>query len=330
MDLRQLQAFVAVAEELHFRNAAERIGMAQAAVSSRIRDLEGELGFELFFRTTRDVSLTQAGFVFLDGVRETLNTLENGISAANVAAKTRFERLRIGGIDEALIWYLPSILAEFKAKFPTVSMPITESSSSAEQIQSLESHRIDIAFFRPPTVRAGLKHEVLYQERAYVALPRDHRFANRPGAVSFAELAEDPIISYPHHARPHLNRLVVDGFAKENLKPDICMEVIDKFTALQLVANGLGVAILPEWFGMLYMPNIPLRPLAMEGFALQFGVAWRENDNSETLREFLGHVMSHASKCRKKMDQVWDSRMAQEDWASKLDLRSWDNIEINT
>ena len=75
MDLRQLRAFVAVAEELHFRAAAERIGMAQAAISTKIRDLESELGFALFFRTTRHVSLTQAGTVFLEGVRDTLSTL---------------------------------------------------------------------------------------------------------------------------------------------------------------------------------------------------------------------------------------------------------------
>lgn len=330
MDLRQLQAFVAVAEELHFRNAGERIGMAQAAVSSRIRDLESELGFELFFRTTRHVSLTHAGAVFLEGVRDTLDTLDKGMLAAKEAAEARFERLRIGGIDEGLIWYLPPILPAFRAKIPTVLMPMTESSSSSEQIQSLESHRIDIAFFRPPTARPGLKHEVLYKERAYVALPRDHRFANRPGAVTYSELAEEQIISYPHHARPHLNRLVVEGFSKQNIKPNICMEVIDKFTALQLVANGLGVTILPEWFGMLYLPNIPMRPLSTDGYPLQFGVAWRENDNNETLSEFLVPVKDHAAKCREKMDQVWEKRLVQEDWTSKLDLRSWNNIENDT
>ena len=324
MDLRQLRAFVAVAEELHFRSAAERIGMAQAAVSTKIKDLESELGFELFFRTTRHVSLTQAGAVFLESVRDTLNTLENGVSAAGAAAKSRLERLRIGGIDGALVWYLPPILEKFTTKFPTVSLPMTEASSSEDQINSLESHRIDIAFFRPPTIRPGIKFELLFQERVYVALPRDHRLANRPGAVSIKELADDPIISYPIHARPHLNRIIMDSFGKAGLRPNIFMEVIDKFTTLQLVGRGIAVAIVPEWIGALYLPNIPLKPLAEEELKLPFGVAWRENDRSETLREFLIPVRESAAYAQSKLDEIWASRLEQKDWTSNLDIRSWD------
>lgn len=324
MDFRQLRAFVAVAEELHFRAAAERIGMAQAAISTKIRDLESELGFALFFRTTRHVSLTQAGTVFLEGVRDTLSTLECGISAASAAADNRLDRLRIGGIDGALIWYLPPILRDFTAKFPSVSPTMTESSSSADQIDSLESHHIDIAFFRPPTMRPGVKSELLLQERIYVALPRNHRLATRTGPVSIKELADDPIISYPVHARPHLNRIIVNGFAKAGVRPNIIMEVIDKFTTLQLVARGIGVAFVPEWIGALYLPNMPLRPLAEEDFTLQFGVAWRENDRNETLREFLIPVREHAANGQKKLDDIWASRSEQQDWASNLDHRSWD------
>lgn len=314
MDLRQLKAFVAVADELHFRKAAERLGMAQAALSARIRDLEHELGFELFFRTTRHVSLTQAGSVFLEGVRETLDTLEKGIASANAAATNRLARLRIGGIDEALIWFLPPILRTFKNEFPSVLMPMTEASSSDEQIQSLESHRIDIAFFRPPNTHSGLRHEVLYEERAYVAMPRNHRLAARPGPVSVEEISGDPIISYPKHVRPYLSELVTKSFERRGLKPNVYMEVIDKFTALQLVANGLGVAIVPEWLGALNLNNIPLKPLEQEGPHLQFGVAWRENDRSETLKGFLVPVLDHAKKARQILEDVWQSRMVQNDW----------------
>lgn len=325
MDLRQLHAFVAVAEELHFRSAAEKLGMAQAAVSAKIKELEAELGFDLFFRTTRHVSLTQAGTVFLESVRDTLSTLENGVSAAGVAANNRLDRLRIGGIDGALIWFLPPILTRFRAQFPDISMPIMEASSSDDQINALESHRIDIAFFRPPTARPGIQHEVLFEERLYVVLPRDHRLANRPGSVSIREISEDPIISYPAHARPFLSKLVQNSFAQEGLKPNIEMEVIDKFTLLQLVAKGMGVAIVPEWMGTLYLPNLPLRPLELKDRRLGFGVAWRENDRNETLREFLTPVRNHAVKAREKLDQVWESRLTQADWSSKLDIRSWED-----
>jgi|TARA_B110000879_G_scaffold6858_1_gene8765 DNA-binding transcriptional LysR family regulator len=324
MDLRQLRAFVAVAEELHFRIAAERVGMAQAAVSSKIKDLEGELGFKLFFRTTRHVSLTQAGAVFLESVRNTLNTLENGVSAASAAAENRLDRLRIGGIDGALIWYLPPILKKFTAKFPSVSLTMTEATSSEDQIKRLESHHIDIAFFRPTTIHSGHNFELLLQERVYVVLPRDHRLANRPGAISITELENDPVISYPIHARPQLNRIIMDGFGRAGIRPNIIMEVIDKSTTMQLVARGIGVAFVPEWMGTMYMPNLPLKPLAEEDLKLSFGVAWREYDLSESLREFLIPVRERAKMAQDKLDEIWASRLIQTDWTSRLDIRSWD------
>ena len=116
----------------------------------------------------------------------------------------------------------------------------------------------------------------------------------------------------------------MNSFGKAGVRPNIIMEVIDKFTTLQLVARGIGVAFVPEWIGALYLPNMPLRPLAEEDLKLQFGVAWRENDRSETLREFLIPVHEHAAKAQKKLDDIWASRIEQQNWTSTLDHRSWD------
>ena len=102
MDLRQLKSFIAVAEELHIRRAAERLGLAQTALSSQVRSLEEELGFPLLFRTTRHVSLTQAGAVFLDEARAVLERLDAGVERASIAASQGLNRLRLGGIDAAL------------------------------------------------------------------------------------------------------------------------------------------------------------------------------------------------------------------------------------
>ena len=323
MELRQLRAFVAVAEELHFRNAAERLGMAQAAVSSKIKDLECELGFELFFRTTRHVSLTQAGTVFLESVCDSLSILEDGVYKAGSAADNWLERLRVSGIDGALIWYLPPVLKAFNALHPTASLPMTEGSNSEDQINNLESHRVDIAFVRRPAARAGIKFELLLQERVYVALPREHKLANRKGSVSVRELADDPIISYPSNTQPYLNKAISNCFAKQGMQPTIATEVVNKFTAMQFASQGVGVAFLPEWVGALYSPKVPLKPIKDDECKLEFGVAWREKDRNQTLMEFLKPVRDHAAHAQRKLDDIWASRMAQEQWDSRLDVRSW-------
>ncbi|PSL20100.1 LysR family transcriptional regulator [Shimia abyssi] len=161
MDIRQIKCFVAVAEELHFRRAAERIGVAQAVLSAHVKRLEEELGFPLLFRTTRHVSLTQVGYVYLEEVQAVLAQLERAVEKATIAAHSRFDNLRIGGFDAALIWFLPPILHQFQALHPGIQLRLTEGAASGIQIDELSRHHIDLAFFRPPTAREGIEWETL-------------------------------------------------------------------------------------------------------------------------------------------------------------------------
>ncbi len=302
MEIRQIKCFVAVAEELHFRKAAERVGMAQTAISAQIRNLEQELGFPLFFRTTRHVSLTQAGSVFLNEARIVLERLENGVEAAREAAKSGLDRVRIGGIDAALIWFLPAVINDFRRSFPDVFLPLTEVTASDTQVQELLRHRIDVAFFRPPADISGATWETLFEEHVFVALPEDSELA-RFDSLKAEQLARENLISYPRPARPYLAKMVVESFEAINAKPRIVFEVIDKYTLTRMIAQGMGVGLVPQWLTLNPVEGVTFRPYSSAVSRLQFGVAWRSNDQGATLHAFVDAARTEAQNVRNTLSE---------------------------
>lgn len=293
MELRQIHSFIAVAEELHFRKAAERLGVAQTALSAQIRSLEGELGFELLFRTTRHVSLTQPGAVFLDEVRQTVARLDKAIETARAAANSGLERLRIGGIDAALVWFLPPVINQFRHSYPGLHLPLTEVSASALQVKELLRHRVDVAFFRPPASIEGIVWETLLEEQVMVAVPQHSPLASQP-LITAHQLMDERLISYPRHARPYLADMVHSSFDAVGLRPNIELEVLDKSTLLRMVAQDMGVGLVPQWVVEVPTDGVAFVPYSDAPEALKFGVAWRENDKSETLKTFLDITRAEA------------------------------------
>lgn len=295
MELRQLKVFVAVAEELHFRRAAERVGLAQAALSAQIRALEDELGFPLLFRTTRHVSLTQAGAVFLEEARAVLDRAETAVETARAAADSGFERLRIGGIDAALVWFLPPVLRELRAAYPEVRVPLTEVTASAEQVLELLRHRVDVAFFRAPATDESISWELLFEEGVAAAIPEGHPLAAK-AAITVADLAPETLIGYPRHARPILHAMLWDSFARAARRPKIGFEAMEKSTLLRLVAQGLGIGLVPQWVTLTPQPGVVFRPYADATGPMRFGVGWRRGDRSEILPPFLDLVRAHGKR----------------------------------
>ena len=293
MELRQLRIFVAVAEELHFRRAAERVGMAQAALSAQIRGLEDELGFALLFRTTRHVSLTQAGAVFLDEARAVLGRADEAVETARAAAASGLSRLRVGGIDAALVWFLPPVLARFRARFPAVHAPLTEVTASAEQGLELLRHRIDVGFFRAPAADESIAWEPLLAERVIVALPAGHPLSAR-AEIGVADLVAETLIGYPRHARPVLHAMLWDAFAARGLRPRVGFEAVEKATLLRLVGQGLGIGLVPQWVTLTPEPGVAFRPFADAARPMRLGVGWRRAERSETLDAFLDFARQHA------------------------------------
>ena len=302
MEIRQIKCFVAVAEELHFRRAAERMGMAQTAISAQIKNLEAELGFPLFFRTTRHVSLTQAGSTFLNEARGFLERLDAGVEAARAAANSGLDRVRVGGIDAALTWFLPSVINSFRQKFPEVFLQLTEVTASAAQVQELLSHKIDVAFFRPPAATAAISWETLFEERVFAAIPERSELAQLP-SLSAEDLSKENLINYPRHSRPYLAKMVHDSFEATGIKPNIVFEVIDKYTLIQMISQGVGVGFVPQWLALKPVDGVVFRPYESAVSTLQFGVAWRSGDEGTTVNSFIDSARDEAVKTQRTLTQ---------------------------
>ena len=295
MDIRQLECFVAVAEELHFRKAGERLGLSQSALSERISALEQELGARLFFRTTRQVSLTQAGADFVQDAKKILSDIEKSVSNVRHSAESNLRHIRISGVDEAISMLLPKVLLRFRETDPSVHVQILEISSSEQHSQELISHRTDIAFLRTPQEEDFIASELLYRQPVVVALAESN-ILSAATTLSASDIAEQPIVGYPKHARPVLHDVLWSAFRQIGAQPNIVCELIDKSTLLQFVAHGLGLALAPAWVQNIAPPGVTFVPFEPCATPIELYVAFRKAGNSETVERFLEVVRTAAAE----------------------------------
>lgn len=289
MDIRQLECFVAVAEELHFRRAGERLGLSQSALSERISALEHELGARLFFRTTRQVSLTQAGSEFVRDATQILSDIERSIANVRHTADTDIRNIRVSGVDEAISMILPQALLEFRGTDPEVHVQLLEISSSEQHVQELINHRTDIAFVRRPCDDEFIVSELLQRQPIFVVLSSNHPLAMLE-SLEVSDIMTEPIVGYPKHARPILHEALWSGFRKHGAQPSVVCEVIDKSTLLQFVSRGLGVALVPEWIRNIAPANVTFVPFSSFEKSIELYVAYRKNGNSKSVAKFVNAV----------------------------------------
>ena len=291
MDIRQLECFVAVAEELHFRKASERLGLSQSALSERVSMLEHELGARLFFRTTRQVSLTQAGSEFLQDAKRILADIAVSVSSVRHTADSDMHNIRVSGVDEAISMLLPRALLSFRKTNPQVHVQILEISSSEQHSQELIAHRTDVAFVRTPQKDEFITSELLHRQPIVVVLA-DTNPLSGAASLSTADIAEQPIVGWPKHARPILHEALWSGFRKIGAQPNIVCEIIDKSTLLQFVAHGLGIALAPNWVRNIAPPGVSFVPFEPCENLIDLYVAFRKSGNSDSVKRFVETVRS--------------------------------------
>ena len=293
MDIRQLECFVAVAEELHFRRAGERLGLSQSALSERVSALEHELGARLFFRTTRQVSLTQAGSEFVQDANRILADIEKAVSNVRHTAESDLRHIRVSGVDEAISMLLPKALLAFRRTDPKVHVQVLETASSEQHAQELMGHRTDVAFVRTPQQDDFVTSELLHRQPVLVVLAETNPLSSAV-SLSASDIADQPIVGYPKHARPILHEALWSGFRKIGAQPNIVCEIIDKSTMLQFVAQGLGIALAPAWvrnispLGVSFVPFEPCENL------IELYIAFRKAGNSDTVKRFVETVRTIA------------------------------------
>ena len=260
MELRHLRYFVAVAEELHFTRAADRLNMSQPPLSQRIMELERELEVTLFERTRRRVELTTVGRHFLGCVREVLARLDGGVEAVRQIARTETGHLVIGWEPLVELGSVPRMIQEIRRQHSQLRIQV-RTLAPVDLLRALRDGRIDAAFLSPPEPADDLMVHVLAREPLVAVLPDGHRLAKRV-AIQARDLAAECQVRLAADVAPALSRCVAALWAREGVEPVTGLEVDTPLAMLRLVGKGAGVALLPGSAIGAEIPGCVGRPLA--------------------------------------------------------------------
>lgn len=243
MDLRQLQHFLAVAEEQHFTRAARRVRIVQSALSASVRALEEELGTPLFVRSTRQVRLTPAGAVLVEKARAVLDAVREARAAVAAVAGLQRGRLSIGTVQSLAAFVdLPSLLAEFHARHPGIEVHLCQG-SARHLSEKIAAGALDLAFLPLCAPPPGVATRLIACDALVLVCAPGHPLAGR-AAVPVEALGGLPFVDF--EADRGTRRLVDRLFAEAGVERRTAFEVSDLETLLQLVGRGLGIALVPE------------------------------------------------------------------------------------
>lgn len=287
MELRQLNYFIAVAEERHFGRAAKRLHMAQPPLSQQIRQLEEQLGVRLLDRTTRRVDLTAAGQELLDRGRKIVNEVETLKADVYQVGNGATGVLRLGFSGSATYGVMPKIARHVKQALPGLSMSLHGEMLTPAMEAGLRDHTLDAAMLRPPVSSPEIEYRVMAREKLVVALPSHSPLATgRP--VASNELQQQLFITYPPESVMH--RTVAELCRGAGFQPRTAQVVKETSTMLSFVAAGGGVAVVPEAARSFQLEGVVYAPLEDSPHS-ELAVAWRREDRSTLLRNFVNIVM---------------------------------------
>jgi DNA-binding transcriptional LysR family regulator len=257
MELRHLRSFAVLAEERHFGRAAERLHIAQPALSQQVKQLERELGVTLFTRTTRRVELTGAGARFAEHARTVLGDVGRAEDDMALLASGRAGRVSVGFIGTATYDVLPRVAREVRRELPDVELVLQGELLSPRLESGLADRTYDVALLRPdPLNHKHLEIRPLRSERLVAVLPTGHPLARRR-RIAVSALAGEPFVMHPSGHRSSIHEEVLAACAAAGFAPESVLEVSETATLVVFVAAGLGVALVPE----------PVRSLGLEGVA---------------------------------------------------------------
>jgi len=294
MELRQLQYFLAVAEELNFIRAAERLQMAQPPLSRQIRQLEQELGVELFRRTKRRVELTEAGEAFLAEARQILAQVELGVRVAQRASRGEIGRLVVGFEGSSTYDVIPKSLKVYRERFPEVDL-VVYAMTTEEQIQALLEGRINIGFVVSPLSDRRLTVEIILRESLVLAIPENHPLATRI-SVQVRNLEGEPFIMFQRHRGCGLYDQVIAVCQRAGFSPRVIQEADEMQVILGFVAAGLGITLLSASVQQFQRPGVVYRTLQPSTPKVALAVAWRRDAPSAVLQAFIEVVRECAPR----------------------------------
>ncbi|NML55497.1 LysR family transcriptional regulator [Streptomyces sp. R302] len=286
MDLRQLEYFVAVAEERNFTRAAERVHISQSGVSAQIRRLEHELGAELFDRSARAVALTAAGEAALAHARAALASAEAVGRAVDEVTGLVRGRLTVGMVVGCTLTPLFDALAAFHAAHPGVEVLLQEDNSD-RLAEGVRSGAVDLALIGAAAATPdGLDALTIIDERIVAAVPHDHPLAGLPH-LALRELTAHPLVCMPPGTG--LRAVLDRACAEQDLRPSIALEAGAADAIADLAARGLGVAVLSASMASVYADRLTALPLADVDIPALLALVWKPAHNP-AVRTLLTHA----------------------------------------
>ncbi|MFT0546378.1 LysR substrate-binding domain-containing protein [Allopusillimonas ginsengisoli] len=294
MELRHLRHFVAVAEELSFTRAAERLHIGQPPLSQSIQALEADVGAQLFERTRRWVRLTEAGRLFLEDAYRILALTASASQNAKRAEKGEVGDLRLGFNNSMpLTAHFATTINAYRNRFPEVTLHLSEM-STMQQIEAIRERRLDLGYIRPPEVQ--IPDDILLTpvqlHPLMVITPSNHRLAGRK-KISLKELENEHFVTFLKNQGTTLYPQIQRLCGTAGFTPKIVMEVREAATMMGLVAAGCGITILPNMFACINITNISHAVLSDAGASTGLILAYRSGEVSPLVNSFISIAMTH-------------------------------------
>jgi DNA-binding transcriptional LysR family regulator len=285
MELRHLRYFVAVAEQLHFRHAAEMVRVAQPALSQQIRQLEEEMGVVLFERTHHKVRLTPAGKAFYEKAKAILKQTGQAVVEARKVERGDAGTIRIGFVSTAAIHVLPDAINKFQKQIPSAEVELNEL-AAGEQIDGLYREQLDIAFVHAKISQDVLQTRVVARDRLVAAVPCSSELA-KCRRVDLKKLASWPAIMPAGHSTSGFFEHVRTAYQLAGVWPERVHYTRLLQTGLLLVAAGIGVSLVPESFQSIHVKGVVYKKLQVEPPLCELIAAWRGDNALPLLNRFV-------------------------------------------
>jgi DNA-binding transcriptional LysR family regulator len=296
MELRHMEAFIVVAEELNFRRAAERLHIAQPPLSQQIKRLERDVGTILLHRTTRHVALTPAGEAFLQGARRAVQAAHAAPHAARevAAGKSGFVRLGFSGPTSYEVLVL--VNKKYRERRPDVRLDIVGPVYGGELIERLGRDEIDAGLVRLPVPGSRIAVQEITRHAMAAALPTDHPLAGH-AQVGLPELRDEPMISLLANRGAGLLTVIHSAFLAHGFSPNIVQEAPDTHTIMSLVGAGVGIGLIPASAAHIKLPGVILVPVP-DIPPIPLALAWREGDTNPALQALIDLLPAVSAECR--------------------------------
>ncbi|PWK63034.1 LysR family transcriptional regulator [Aminobacter sp. AP02] len=288
MNLKQLQYFYMLAEELHFRRAAEKLNITQSPLSIAIQNLEQELGCQLFVRTQRRVQLTEVGERLRDHARSIIEKVEFCEQDLAAVVSGKAGQLRIGFTSaSSLLSPFPALIHAFRREYPDIDVSLKEAATLV-QLDSIQNRDLDVGVIRRPRqqLATAISFRKLKTDKLVVAMHSSHPLLERE-EVRIADLAGERFIFFPRKMGVGIYDQFIELCGKRGFMPDIVQESQSTTTIVGLVAAGLGVAIVPSGLAYIQIPNVAFKTLADADAETDLLLAYRAGEENPRLAHLI-------------------------------------------